>query len=110
MKAKFRDCFSQVQQVNIKIKIMCTSPGYLSIYLHFFNTITQANYREFFFAVKLKKKNIYIYGIFLKKQSYHKEGLLPMELTYLIFFIANLGEREGGECSAWRPHQHLYGG
>ena len=31
LKAKFRGCFSQVQQLNLKSKTMCTSSGYLSI-------------------------------------------------------------------------------
>ena len=45
LEAKFCGCFSQVQQVNLKNKVMCTFPGYLSINTIFLK-IPQADYRE----------------------------------------------------------------
>ena len=52
LEAKFWGCFSQVQQVNIKNKKLCTSPGYLSIDA---KKNPQADCGENCFAVKLKK-------------------------------------------------------
>ena len=61
MEVKFRGCFSQVQQVKLKNKIMCTSPGYLSIDTKKKNQkISHAHNGDKKFAAKLKKKNSFI--------------------------------------------------
>ena len=86
--AKFRGRFSRVQQVNLKKKMMCTSPGYLSIDTFFFRKLHRQITEEKIAVNLYKKKPFHMSRVTCNMSLTATAGQYSLNIKFiLIYFV-----------------------